>query len=319
MSRHREKMTDNLFFVSRNIEETGSEEVYFFNTSRFLTSRKVEGETMCFELEHANGSTLASMVIVLINNIAYSPWRAPFGSIQCFVKLDEETLGVFISGILARLSQLSVRELNITHYPEFYDSAMSKQIHREFQLFGFDNCYGEVNQHIEIDKSDFLSTISSSEKNRLKKCYNSKLSCEMESLSSLKEAYDLLEISMKRKNYPISMSYEALVDMFRIHQDNYLLFAVRDKKEMVALVVGIIVSPKILYSFYHANHPDYQHFSPILMALEGVYNFCNEKKIRFIDLGISSLDGVLNRGLYNFKKRLGAKVSHKNIYRWTPD
>ena len=52
-------------------------------------------------------------------------------------------------------------------------------------------------------------------------------------------------------------------------------------------------------------------------SVQTAYKFCQNKGIRVLDLGISSVDGVLNQGLYNFKRRLGAVECPKRKYIWT--
>ena len=104
--------------------------------------------------------------------------------------------------------------------------------------------------------------------------------------------------------------------MFHIHPDHYLLFTVKDGSKIVAMAVSILVNDHILYDFYHADHDDYQGLSPTIMLVEKIYNYCRMKKIRILDLGISSLDGVKNEGLYRFKNRLGAKECSKKVFKW---
>ncbi len=53
--------------------------------------------------------------------------------------------------------------------------------------------------------------------------------------------------------------------------------------------------------------------SPMVFLIVSMANWCKERNIDFLDLGISSIEGQLQQGLYDFKKRMGAIDAEK----WT--
>jgi len=289
---------------------------FFFNNDDFLRSRPVKGRLIHFELRNEFGEMTARMNVSVLGNIAYSPWKAPFGSVECFLEVESNMLIEYMEGIFESLKSLDIIEFRIIHYPDLYDVKTTKKVDQVLIKSNFDREVDEWNQHLIIGQAGFEQQILYSQRKRLKKCQRSGFTTKMEDIRSLSEAYELLTDSRERKNYPITMSFEELSEMFEIHPSRYLLFAVRDEQKMVAMAISILISPEIIYNFYHADHSEYGSFSPTVLAVGAVYEYCQQQGIDYIDLGISSLNGELNEGIYRFKKGLGAIDGIKRKYVW---
>lgn len=308
-------LSDRYDFIKKEIGSSLSDSCFFFNTKTFLGSRDYQGKLICFEIAK-KGQTLARMWTNLIEDRGYSPWRAPFGSIECCDKINVRILNQFISEIKLSLLAEGIKTLDVVHYPNFYDVINAGIIEECFLSNGFKAKPADTNQHIDVYIQDFASRISYAQRKRLNKCKKADFKDNIEGKESVKDAHELLTESRNRKGYPITMSYPELMRMFELHPEHYFLFTIRDQGVMIAMAICIRVSENIIYNFYHADHEDYGMYSPTVMLVDSVYKYCQAKGIDFIDLGISSVDGELNEGLYNFKKGLGAIESFKKKYTW---
>ena len=112
----------------------------------------------------------------------------------------------------------------------------------------------------------------------------------------------------------MTMEFEALDKMFRELPEYYLLFGLYSGERLISVVVSVLVDRGILYNFYPGDDVQYRDHSPMVMLLDGIYRYCQTNAIRILDLGISSVDGVLNPGLYRFKKNCGSIDSWKSTY-----
>jgi len=229
---------------------------FFFNTNNFLNNRKVPGRVIRFEMRGEDEKAVAAMCVTLIEKKAYSPWRAPFGSVEYLEFLQLRILEKFIYSILKDLKSRGIASVEVVHYPDIYHPENCSGIDEIFENNGFLKT-NELNQHIPIDENRFKTKIFESERNRINKCERAGFVANLEGIDSLQEAYDLLAQSRFRKNYPASMSLNDLSEMFRIHPERYRLFTVRDQDTLVAITISIIVSNNILYNFYHSDHSDY--------------------------------------------------------------
>jgi lipid II:glycine glycyltransferase (peptidoglycan interpeptide bridge formation enzyme) len=99
--------------------------------------------------------------------------------------------------------------------------------------------------------------------------------------------------------------------LIQIFPQSYKLFSVSMKNEMVAATVCVKVKDSILYNFLPAHNSSFNMYSPMVFLMEKIYQYTSEKKIRFIDLGVSSINNNPQKGLIRFKERLGSKAVGK--------
>jgi lipid II:glycine glycyltransferase (peptidoglycan interpeptide bridge formation enzyme) len=83
------------------------------------------------------------------------------------------------------------------------------------------------------------------------------------------------------------------------------------KNEMVAATVCVKVKDSILYNFLPAHDSLYNMYSPMVFLMEKIYQYTSENKIKYIDLGVSSINNNPQKGLIRFKERLGSKSVSK--------
>jgi len=231
-------------------------------------------------------------------------------------KLTQNDCDFMVSGLVSFLKESGVVTFELTHYPFFYDSKTSKFVDHSYQSLGFKLIAENVNQHLKIDGVEFKAKLTEAKKNRLSKWYRSGFMACQESVDSLAEAYKFILASRERKDYDLSMTFSEMHSMFISHPDHYFLFTVRHQEKLIAVAISIKVSDDILYTYAYADHKDYLALSPTLLAVEKVYKFGQINEFNFIDLGTSSQNGVLNKGVYQFKKELGALESVKKKYVW---
>ena len=72
---------------------------------------------------------------------------------------------------------------------------------------------------------------------------------------------------------------------------------------MAAYAVCVRLNSKILYVLYWGEDEIYRKFSPFFLC--GDYRDMEEKRIRIFRCGYFSLNGVIDTGLMDFKRRLG--------------
>ena len=107
------------------------------------------------------------------------------------------------------------------------------------------------------------------------------------------------------------MTFNQLREMLEKHPKHYFIFNVLDDDKLIATGITILLSPGILYNFYHAHHIGYVTDSPTVMLVKQVYDFGRAQGFDCLDLGISSENGEINQGLFRFKKALGAEACER--------
>ena len=283
---------------------------YLFNSANYLKEYPTD-ELIRYVLQSKNKSLFSLTGIMRNNELMSVPW-ATFGGIECYSPFRYSDFDEFIERLIDNSKHNGIEGIKITLPPEVYKDVES--LGGLLTSAGFVTFERNVNQHINIVQEPYPTLIAYNERKKLNKSIRQGFKFRKLDRSFLPEAYRLIEDNRVRKGFPVSMTLSALDRMFEKLPDSYHLFGVFDDSKLIAAAVSIRITDSALYNFYHGDAEDYRSFSPVVMLLDGIYSFCQTEKINVLDLGISSVQGELNEGLFRFKKNCGAEQSAKKIY-----
>ena len=283
---------------------------FVFNTPEFLSLK--EGEAQYFVL-FENESAIARICFMIDKNQAISGHQATFGSIDADLPLARETAKYFLEQVIISLEKAGIDEVIIKHWPDCYDQPNSWR--GIFIDLGFSVVNSETDQYLAIKEQDYLQVVNKNQHSNLNQARAKGFKFECLNINELPYVYDLIQKTLARKGYPVSMTYDDLYKTISVLSDKYLLFGIFDDKKLIAASVSVRISKRILYNFYHADDFSYRSTSPMVMLIKEIYQYCQQNDVRLLDLGISTETGKINEGLFNFKKSLGCSTSEKNTYR----
>ncbi len=307
---------NNLVFQSNSPpKEVELPFAYFFNTPGFVRANHASGVTQFLAL--LDNHVVGCMNVAHSDGESFSLPLGSFGSVQFLPGQTEQSIGDFVDYVLNELKSEGVGALTIKHWPQCYNVSQWAHIDLAFRGLGFSVHAEDINQHIAVVAAEFKEIIKPSKVTRLNKCYRAGFKFEHLTPDRLTETHQLVATNRERKGFPLTMSQPQLEKAFLDFPNRYKLFGVLDKNKIIATVVGVLISPKILYTFLPADDTAYSSFSPTIMLYEGLYSYCQSQEISMLDLGISTDRSKLNEGLYKFKERLGAIASPKLTYRIT--
>ena len=284
---------------------------HFFNSSQFLLNKNypVKGWQLIKE------NPIAQIFFYIENDIAISGYQSTFGSFDLAKEVSKNELQWFINNIINECKALGVKKIKIKNYPSYFNSAIL--IEKSLVKSGFTTNVTEVNQHIVVDNPSFYDVAKRNEVRRSDKCKTAGFRFEIATIDILPVIYKLIESTLLRKGNKVSMSFEELEKSIRNSYNRYVLFTLWNDEILVASTVSIKINESVLYNFYHANHQDYTLYSPLTYLLKNIYCYCLEHKFKILDLGISTVNGLLNEGLFHFKKSRGAITSDKKVFQFT--
>ena len=282
---------------------------FVFNSPEFQSLKT--GESKYFVLFDQE-QPIARICFRIDNYQAISGYQATFGSIDADSRLPEETAKYFAEQVCMSLETNGIQKIIIKHWPEYYEGTHNlSEIYCEV---GFEEIVSEINQHLVVQE-EFKLLIRKNERKKLNQSIKQGYIFRPLSIEDLTAVHLLVTETRERKGYPVSMNYDELHETMKILPDNYLLFGLFDQDKLIATSVSIRVSQDILYNFYHADDISYRSTSPLVMLVQEIYHYCQQNGIKILDLGVSSTNGLINQGLFNFKKNLGCISSRKRTYR----
>ncbi|HEY8401390.1 MAG TPA: GNAT family N-acetyltransferase [Cytophagaceae bacterium] len=283
---------------------------FLYNTTPHLSFQPSDELYNLSLIDKHTGLCSARIHFFAEDSIAYSSYKAPFGSVEFASDLKEKWLFQFINEIETYCRQLNLQEIQVTSYPFCYNPLHSQLLFNGFIQAGYQVNFMDLNFHLD-PKVDFSEHIHSSAKRRWKKCKQKGYKFEMLTGESLKPVYDLYVKSRSFTGIPVTMSYEKLKMYFEAFPDQYHIFAIQDGSNTIAASICINPSKAILYNFLPFDDPAYRHDSPMILLIGEIVEYCRNNNISLFDLGTASIQGKPQSSLMRFKQNLGAKLSPK--------
>jgi hypothetical protein len=235
--------------------------------------------------------------------------KAPFGSFIVDQQSTPNDLNSLIEKVLAWSKREGITTIVIRTFPEVYHPMPSTNIKTVLLESGFTEKYKDITQIVPI--ADESMNLNIHKKRRLRKAEALEFSFHELTLDFLEESYSLIVESRMHKGYPVTMSLRDLRDMFALFPTSYILFGVLDKNKLISASVSIKVNTEILYCFYIGDDLTYRAYSPVTALINGMYHYGKANHFKILDLGLSTDKGILNKGLYEFKKTFGSLDSAK--------
>ena len=262
-------------------------------------AKSVLGKVHFFKEDHAE------------NNAYHSPRKSPFGSFEMHAQLTADQIDNFVRFVLKKLSKEQTNMVHILHHATVYDPDHTSLLKESLLKAGFTLKAAIPNHHIGVDAYPLTAKMHSMEKRRLQKCRKAEFSFKEENVSLLSNIYDFVRVCRKERGWGLSMSLGDLQKTVSAFPENYKLFSVYGGGHRIAATVAIVVNSQILYNFYPASLLSYQAYSPTVMLIEGLYQYCQQKGMELLDLGTSA-----SNSLRLFKTHMGGEVSFKYDFVW---
>jgi hypothetical protein len=287
-----------------------------FNMREHLLLQEKQRWYSFFTCERATRTINALIHFHIIDGLASSPLRAPYGGLEYSDDLPNEALFEFISFVNERLKALEVKKVIIKSSPEIYQRHTSPLA--TFLInHGYVISSSEVSAALTVSTDPLDEKLHRSEKRKLEKCKTAGLSFRKLPIDQLEKVYNFIKGCRGKKNFELSMSFENLAQTVSSFKDNFFLFGVYDENKLAAASIAIKAKEDILYEFYHDHDDAYDQLSPVVLLVSGIYDFCRSNKFRLLDLGTSSLGNKPNFPLLHFKLLLGATMSNKFTFEKT--
>ncbi len=284
---------------------------FLFNSSKHLWLQSEKNWRIYESLEESTSTVKVRIAFHVNNDVAASPFRAPFGFLEIYRKIEINELAAFFSLIEADLKTRGVKKMLVKSYPEGYDKnfGLVEETLRRLHY----STSKEVSSVIAVDRKSFDKKIKISERQKLKKA-EKLFSFEKVKHTRLKEIYSFIEACRNERNQSLSMSVLELKKTVFLFSKNFSLYRVYDHSGTAAAVIVILVNKKILYTFYYAHARRFDKFSPVVLLISEIYKTAHEQGREMIDLGTSTVNGKINRSLLHFKKSIAGQSNRKLIF-----
>jgi len=284
-------------------------EISIFHDQKHL---RLQSLTDWHSFSLTNEKAIHAIVHVHLDGVeATSPLKSPFGSILFSEKVSFEQLLEFIKFAEQKLQERGIRKLLLKSSPEIYNPKKAELLQRALKESGYQIKQEETSAVIEAGVKSYDKILHRSKKTRLNRGYAREFDFRQLPSDRLEKVYNFLKACREEKGYSLSMPLEELQKVIDTFQDRFFLHAVMYRNQLIAASVSIQVMSHVLYTFYYDHANEFDQTSPVVYLCDGLYKFCQQRKIKLLDLGTSNVEGKLVESLLNFKLSLGAKPSRK--------
>jgi hypothetical protein len=277
-----------------------------FNQEAHLLLQAFEGWHSYYILNETKKKISAVIHFHITGSVARSPLKSPFGSAEFSSTLPEGTLFEFIKYFERRLLALGVQTIIIKNAPDAYEYDHATLLKTFYLNLKYCIIHESVSSVIEVSAVAPEKLFYRSEKRRLGKARKAGLMFREIKIEDLTIVYNFIKDCRSKKNYELSMTWKEVQSVANQFPERITLFGVFKEYELVAASISIHVNQNVLYDFYHDHDAAFNHLSPVVLLVAGIYNVCYLNKIRLLDLGTSVTGGLPNFSLLHFKKYLGA-------------
>ena len=189
----------------------------------------------------------AEQVVAQINfyisdSIASSPYKAPFGSVEFSPSLPTDVLLSFLTDIEQKLKSKGVTKIVIKDSAHQYRPGQSAVLNTLLLNSGFVVSNAEINSAIEVNEISFENKISYAEVKRLKRCRQEELEFKVLSMEMLDRVYHFINECRVERGMALSMTLTQLKSTLQNCPDDFLLFGVFQKDQLVAASVSVKVN-----------------------------------------------------------------------------
>lgn len=245
---------------------------------------------------------------------AISLREAPFGSLEITSSTIKQDIKDFMQFAIGKLRQINMTNITVKSAPPCYFRSLEDDSELLTEYLGFSHSKVEINHHLEICNQMLTDRMHDMQKRRLQKCMNAGFDCVELPQKNLKEVFEFISKCRVEKSHTLSISLKKLESLTAALPESYLLFGCYDKGQLIAASICVVVNSKILYNFLPASDPLYNKYSPMVMLVSSIYDYCYRNEFEVLDLGTSMLDNQPNVQLIDFKNRIGGIETGRSIY-----
>lgn len=280
------------------------ERLSFFNSSIFF---KLHATSDSYYFQWlVRGRAVLTLHLSEVEEGCYvSPARGTYGGLDGVANVRYSESIAFINAVERFLTERGAHKVRILLPPSFHDyhGVSLQQFLLESQ--GYSSVFSDVNYSTPVNSIGFEARICSDSKRRLKKLRANGFFVRQGHSELLERVYGLIDAHHAAKNYRLSMTLEQLALMLKVYPDSFELFCGELDEICIAAAVGIHLSDKVFYIFKISDLLGYESFSPSIAIVQACYDHAYQSGCEFLDYGISSVAGLPNLGLMEFKRGLG--------------
>ena len=286
-----------------------------FNTSEFFNLHK-NGKAFYFQL--CLGDPRQSVGVVHFTEVEpgslRSPRRGTFGGFEFRRPMRMQIIEEFVDQVEQVLTENGARRIELLDPPAYFDASNEAILANVLSRRGYVSRTPDLAYLLRVDQGPLWEKLKPSRRQRIHRCQRQGITVAQVGPDRQKEVYDVIVENRNNREFPVTMTYEAIQEMVHAFPDRMLFFAAFDGSAMIASSICVRVNSSVLYAFYWGDRPGYEHLSPVTLLAQCIYDYAQRAAFSLIDFGTATNVGEPIYGLIDFKREIGCFPSPKPTY-----
>lgn len=253
------------------------------------------------------------------NNIK-APYSSPFSMIYMKIGYKIEDVCTVVGALKKCVKFLKYDKIEFTLPPEIYSPELVNSLSAAFFSDGFKVKLVNVNSHFNLEKypnkETYLKIVPHRVRKSYKKALKNNLSFSEISIANFKVAYDVININREQMGHPLKISEQQMRDLLNMKALSAKCFVVKKNDICISAAIIFDVTEEISQVVYWGDILEYRAESPMAMLTTEVLDTYKKLGKRYLDIGPSSEDGIINAGLADFKKSIGCDNTIKMTFQY---
>lgn len=231
---------------------------------------------------------------------------SPIGGIQVRSPADFFTFEKYVDECILKLKSKKVNLIQINQAPFFYSDFVPSDW---LIKYGFEIKIKDSLQYIDLQNPYDLHSMQ-------KRKLTQKWEYAIRKVDQIEipEVHSFIAKCRAQNGLNINISHEKLMALVHAFPDKYEAFVLESSEEIASAVIMTLPTANICYYYLPATSSDFKSKSPMVHLLYFLINLYRELGYEYMDLGISSIEGVLQTGLADFKTRMGAQMTDRILF-----
>lgn len=279
---------------------------FLYNSPSFLKVNNNLPKRDYYLFNRGSNKYEAHVVFSIHGNEALSPLNAPFGGIELSMNISTSALNWFLTNVEHSLLLSGVKEIRVHQAPDNYQA--NELLNDVFLESGYEIIQERVYHGIDINEVPLSEKMESMQRRRLKKCKEAGFPFKKYAKNELAAAFEQIDRWRTAAEKSLSMTWADLHNSSKRNPHAYHAFGIENEHGlMIAGAIVVRVNEKVIYNFFPAHYDAYNQFSPMVMLMDGIYEWGRKNGYEHYDLGTSYVHKKVNSSLRLFKERMGGK------------
>lgn len=283
-------------------------EVNPFITKGFIELNQGKAERILTLIDNQDKPGLG-LVAGIQQDVLKSPFSAPFGGFH--FKSDNLFSGkidAFVQKLSEYIISQNLKGFDLIFPPDIYHQTFNAKVANALVRAGFAQSVPDITNWVDLNNFS-----GSFKQKNSRECFrqavrNGLSFTSVDNREEMEGVYDLIRLNRKRFGRPIYMSLKDILQVKGLWPVDFFKICSPDGS-LVASAIFYRFHPDVAYAVFWGDNPKGRSLKAMDFLALHLYDFYKDKGFRYIDLGISTENGVPNEGLLRFKESHDATSS----------